>query len=314
MAIHPTTVNQLPPFGHLDVEWSGEEGTLWCYLAPRPRPCFNPSMLAELIGLGDRLQGVGLSASRLTERPHFIVFASKRPGIFNLGGDLGLFRQMIDAQDRQGLEDYARACVKAVHQVSIGYDLPLTTISLVQGTALGGGMEGALAANLVVAERGVQMGLPEVMFNLFPGMGAYSFLSRRLGASEAERVILSGKTWRAEELHELGVVDLLAEPGHGETVVRDYINERQRRSPNASIALQRVRKTVNPVTYAELEEIAMIWVDAALRLSGRDLRIMDRLVRSQNKVCAQQLPAQTARSRERDRSEFSFATPGFAVR
>ena len=44
-------------------------------------------------------------------------------------------------------------------------------------------------------------------------MGAYSFLSRRLGPAETERVIPSGKIWRAEELHELGVVDRLAEPG-----------------------------------------------------------------------------------------------------
>jgi DSF synthase len=132
------------------------------------------------------------------------------------------------------------------------------------------------------------MGLPEVMFNLFPGMGAYSFLSRRLGASEAERVILSGKTWRAEELHELGMIDILAEPGHGKTAVREYIADRQRRSPNTAMAMQRVRKAVDPVSYEELEEIAMIWVDSALKLKDRDLKIIDRLVRSQNRVCVKQ--------------------------
>ena len=190
----------------------------------------------------------------------------------------------IDARDRQGLEEYARACIRVSHLVSNGFGLPLTTISLIQGTALGGGMEGALAANLIVAERDVNMGLPEVLFNLFPGMGAYSFLSRRLGAAETERVILSGRTWRAEELHDLGIVDILAEPGEGEDTVRSYIAERRRRSPNTMMALQRVRQAVNPVSYEELEEIALIWVDAALGLNDRDLRIMDRLVRSQDKA------------------------------
>ena len=296
---------------HLDVEWRRKEATVWCNLAPRPRPCFNLPLLSEVIGLDTRLATMGLTREKLSERPHFVVFASRMPGIFNLGGDLGLFRQLIDSKDRKGLETYARACIDASYHVSVAYDLPLTTISLVQGTALGGGMEGALAANLVVAERGVQMGLPEVLFNLFPGMGAYSFLSRRLGANEAERVILSGKSWRAEELHALGVIDILAEPGEGETVVRDYIAGRQRRSPNSVMAMQRVRRAVNPVSYAELEEIALIWVDAALQLKERDLRILNRLVHSQNKVCAQsQVPD---RVRDEPAKRVSYAMPGFAA-
>lgn len=285
MSIDPNAVTKATTFGHLDVEWNRDEGSVWCYLNPKPRPCFNPELLAELIGLKGRLDSIGITAAGLERRPHFMVFASRSPGVFNLGGDLALFRHMIATGDRAGLERYARACIDASYNVSIGYDLPVTTISLVQGTALGGGMEGALAANLIVAERGVQMGLPEVLFNLFPGMGAYSFLSRRLGPAEAERVILSGKTWRAEELAELGVIDIVAEPGHGEAAVRDYIEQRQRRSPNTAMAMQRVRKAVNPVSYSELEEIALIWVDAALRLSERDLKIMERLVRSQNRLC-----------------------------
>jgi len=306
MSIDPSVVNEATAFQQLDVEWEKQDATLWCYLAPRPRPCFNPQLLSELNGLKDHLQSFGVTRATLLQKPSFAVFASKMPGVFNLGGDLGLFRQLIDAKDRQGLEDYARACIDASYQVSIGYDLPLTTISLVQGTALGGGMEGALAANVIVAERGVQMGLPEVIFNLFPGMGAYSFLSRRLGASEAERVILSGKTWRAEELHEMGVIDILAEPGDGENVVREYIADRQRRSPNTAMAMQRVRKAVNPVSYQELEDIALIWVDAALQLKDRDLKIIDRLVRSQNRICANQPPPNVDTVMHKS---ISFSTP-----
>jgi DSF synthase len=254
---------------------------------PNPRPCFNAGLLDEVIGLKHAIHRAGISRQTLMARPHFVVFASSVPGVFNLGGDLNLFRTLIAQRDRSGLETYARACIDASYAVSSGWDLPLTTISLVQGTALGGGMEGALAANVVVAERGVQMGLPEVLFNLFPGMGAFSFLSRRVGPNEAERLILSGKTWQSEELRELGLIDILAEPGYGETVVREYIAQRQRRSPNAMLAMQRVRKAVNPVSYDELEEVAMIWVDAALQLTRRDLRVMERLVNSQNRLSAE---------------------------
>jgi DSF synthase len=271
-------------FEQLDVEWNNDEGTVWCLMAPKPRPCFTPDLLAEIQRLPEVLRNLGIGRSESTGKPGFLVYGSKVPGTFNLGGDLKLFRRLIDERDRARLEDYAKACIAVSYQVSTGFGLPLTTISLIQGTALGGGMEGALAANLIVAERGVQMGLPEVLFNLFPGMGAYSFLSRRLGAAETERVILSGKTWRAEELHELGVIDMLAEPGEGEELVRSYIAERRHRSPNTMLALQQVRRAMNPVSYRELEEIALIWVDAALRLGERDLKIMDRLVRSQDRA------------------------------
>jgi DSF synthase len=241
-------------------------------------------VLAGITGLKESLPTQQIHEEADAGRPCFLVFGSKVPGTYNLGGDLALFRQLIKAKDRDRLEAYALACIDAVHLAHTCASLPMTSIALVQGTALGGGMEAALACNIIVAERGVQMGLPEVIFNLFPGMGAYSFLSRRLGPAETERVILSGKTWQAEELHELGVIDIIAEPGEGETVVRNYIAERRRRSPNAMVALQSVRQTVNPVTHEELENITQIWVDAALRLNERDLKIMDRLVRSQNKV------------------------------
>lgn len=292
MTIDLNSRTKEPVNEQLDIEWNEDEGTVWCYMNPQPRPCFNPQLLGELRQLASSFERLGIDRDSLLERPHFLVFASQVPDVFNLGGDLGLFRQLIGAKDRSGMEAYARSCIDAVYKVATAYDLPMTTISLVQGSALGGGMEGALAANVVVAERGVQMGLPEVMFNLFPGMGAYSFLSRRLGASEAERVILSGRIWLAEELHELGLIDILAEPGMGAAAVRDYIGDRRRRSPNASIAMERVRKVVDPVSYRELEDIAMIWVDAALRLKDRDLKIMDRLVRSQNNISQ---PAPVAR-------------------
>lgn len=295
MSIDRSSLTEQTAYEQLDIEWNEDEGTVWCNMNPQPRPCFNAQLLDELKRLASSFEGLGIDRDSLLARPHFLVYASQMPGVFNLGGDLNLFRQLIETQDRVGLETYARSCIDAVYKVATAYDLPMTTISLVQGSALGGGMEGALAANVVVAERGVQMGLPEVMFNLFPGMGAYSFLSRKIGASEAERVILSGRIWLAEELHELGLVDILAEPGTGAEAVRDYIGNRRRRSPNASIAMERVRKLVDPVSYRELEDVAMIWVDAALRLTERDLRIMGRLVRSQEGL-VQPIPVAHAQS------------------
>ena len=57
------------------------------------------------------------------------------------------------------------------------FNLPFTTISLVQGDALGGGFEAALCGDIIIAEKQARFGFPEVLFNLFPGMGAYNSCS-----------------------------------------------------------------------------------------------------------------------------------------
>src|SRR2546421_680003 len=84
-----------------------------------------------------------------------------------------------------------------------------------------------LAANhgriVIVAEESAQLGFPEILFNLFPGMGAYSFLSRRIGMRAAEELILSGRILPAAKLREMGVVDVVCKDGEGQTAVREWI-------------------------------------------------------------------------------------------
>jgi len=152
---------------------------------------------------------------------------------------------------------------------------------LIQGDTLGGGFESAISANVIVAERGTKMGLPETLFNLFPGMGAYSLLSRKIGYSAAEKMILSGKLYSAEQLYDMGVVDILAEEGEGELAVYRYIKSGNR-SMNSYKAMRKVKDICNQVSYKELKDVARVWADAALQLTARDLRMMERLVRRQN--------------------------------
>ncbi|MHB8766587.1 MAG: crotonase/enoyl-CoA hydratase family protein, partial [Deferrisomatales bacterium] len=148
--------------------------------------------------------------------------------------------------------------------------------------ALGGGFEAAISFNVVLAEADARFGLPEVLFNLFPGMGAYSLLARRLGPDRAERIILSGDLYTAAQMHEMGVVDGVVPRGEGEQAVRAFI-ERHRKRRNAHLALFRVRGRYRGLAYDELVDIGEIWVEAALGLEPKDLRLMRRLVGAQNR-------------------------------
>jgi DSF synthase len=213
----------------------------------------------------------------------YVIFASKFPRIFNLGGDLVMFDQLIREGNSQALLSYAEKCIDVVMSMLSHYKLPVTTITLLQGDALGGGFEAALTSDIIIAERSCKMGFPEVLFNLFPGMGAYSLLSRKIGPLQAEKMILSGRIYSAEELQEIGLVDIVIEDNAGEAGVLEYIQKQSPRS-NAYQAVQRARQRVNQITRDELMDITTIWVDAALKLGGNDLKMMSRLARSQHKL------------------------------
>lgn len=278
------TTALLMPYRHALDEWDDAAGTATLYMRPQPRPCFTHQLLEDI----RRFQYAVVDRVRNDIRQHghspirYVVLASGIPGTYSLGGDLNLFVDLIRRRDREGLTAYAVACVDDAYRFSTGLELPLTSIALLQGNAQGGGFEAALSCNVLIAERGTQMGFPEVLFNLFPGMGAYSFLSRRISPTLAERLIFSGDLYSAEELYDMGVIDILAEAGDGERRLQQYIREAGRRT-HAVDMLRHVRSRFNNVPYEELIEVTQRWVDAALELTETEMRVMQRLVRAQDR-------------------------------
>ena len=200
-------------FSELEFGYDRGRRVLWQFMAPR-RPSFTPGLLCDMTEALDLVESACADPTPTDEHPiDFLVLASRMPGIFNLGGDLPHFISLIEHKDEKRLRWYARVCGKGQYRRAIDLELPICTIALIQGDALGGGFEAALAHDVIIAERGASFGLPEILFNLFPGMGAFSFLARRLGPIHAERIILSGKVYSAEELHQIGVVDRVVEEG-----------------------------------------------------------------------------------------------------
>jgi len=251
----------------------------WFLMRAAPTPCFTLRLLSEINAY---LDGVKFDMQKTNgSKYNYLVVGSDVEGIFNLGGDLELFSQYIDDRDRESLLSYALKCIDILYRNIYHFNLDLTTISLVQGDALGGGFEAALSSNIIIAERGVKIGFPEVLFNLFPGMGAYSLLSRKIGFAAAEKMILSGEIFSSEQLHDMGVIDILAKKGEGEVAVYRYIKAANR-AENTYKSMRKIKDICNPVSYQELTEIATLWADAALKLSPRDLRMMHRLIRRQN--------------------------------
>ena len=264
--------------------FDAEDGVMWHFMKPKSRPVFNLQLLAELRAFHSVIeQQAGMTwDSGQESRINYLVLGSKVPGVYNLGGDLTLFRDAITKRDRERLVAYGRKCIDNMYPWSRNLDLPLTTVALVEGDALGGGFECALSASVLVAEESSRMGFPEVLFNLFPGMGAYSFLSRKIGRRSAEELICGGDLYTGRQLYDKGVVDVLAPDGAGKAAVHSFIRKHSK-AANGRRAIEMIRREIEPVTREELMRVVEIWAEAALRLTERDLRMMDRLVRAQNK-------------------------------
>ncbi|EMI50200.1 enoyl-CoA hydratase [Stenotrophomonas maltophilia AU12-09] len=282
-----STIEKLPssgsPFATIRTEDSADGAAHWLFMhadaATGIRPCCRKDMLDEMWSYMAAITRSPAERHSGTLR-HFVLASDAVA--YNLGGDLDLFTRLIREGNRDLLLNYAQRCVEGVHHLHTGFGGDVRSIALIQGDALGGGLEMALACHTIVAEEGSGVGLPEVLFGLFPGMGAYSFLCRRVSPHLAEKIILDGRVYSAEEMHAMGVVDVLVKKGEGRAAVEELIRQQQR-TPQSYLAMNAARSIAQPVSYDELLEITKVWVDSALALGDRSLRTMDRLIKAQTR-------------------------------
>ncbi len=278
-------LSTLNSYEHLELEFDPEFQTVFSWMAPKPRPCFTAKLLQE-VGHFERLLEANqghFSYRGQPEKVDFLVAGSRTPGVYNLGGDLAMFVEAIVRKDRETLRFYAELCIDNIYRRYTGFGASIPTIALVQGKCFGGGFECALTSDVIVAERGATFSFPEVLFNLIPGMGGLTLLGRRIGIRKAEEIMMSGQVFGAKEMHELGVVDYLAEDGLGLATTRNLIQSR-RKKLLANQMMFRAKLIVHPLNKQELLDIVSDWVESALRLATRDLRMMARLLRSQDKL------------------------------
>ena len=276
----PSDAERLFELEQIEVSFEEQTGALWSFMRPRGRPSYNPDLLQDFHAWQ---RGITASFKDRPEQLKYLLLGSRTKGVFNLGGDLNLFAEKIRTRDRQSLVAYGDSCVRILHKNINGLGLPMITIGLAQGDALGGGFESLLSFNIIIAEKGAKFGFPETLFGLFPGMGAYSLVARRTSASFAEEMMLGGRIYTAQEMKDAGLVHILAEPGQGIEAAREFMARNKRRH-NGMRAVYQAGREVNAVSLEELYRVVRIWADACLQLSDRDLKVMQRLVGAQDRL------------------------------
>lgn len=267
-------------YENIEVAYHRDTCSVWMSYKESAPPYYSMQTLAEIADVRDRLRALFASPQIADFPVRYFIMASKKPGIFNLGGDLSMFADSIRNQEHQSLRAYAHACVDLVYGLATAFGLPMVTLSVVSGQALGGGLEGALAQDYVLADETARLGVPEVAFNTFPGMGAVTLLSRRLGTAGTEEIITSGKVYTGREMYDLGVVDILAPEGGADAAAIEWmsVDDAKHRRRRDMAALRRV---IFPISREELMTITDLWVDCSAQVSSHDIRHMERLAAAQ---------------------------------
>jgi DSF synthase len=241
---------------HLKVIHDRPSRAVWVEFRYEKRPCFSRELIEEVWMVQRSIRQAAQSGYQENrgDRLLFQVIASTDKKVFNLGGDLAYFIELIEAGDEEGLRDYANRCVDIQYASASHYGIPFTSIACVAGEALGGGFEAALSANVLVAEQKARFGFPEITFGMFPGMGALSLLLRKLSPAMAHRLIMDHRIYSATELYEMGVVDILAPDGEGRAAVNDYMQRYSSLAPGYH-GFQAAVDRVSPVNYEEMRDV-----------------------------------------------------------
>ncbi|MBB4659240.1 crotonase/enoyl-CoA hydratase family protein [Parvularcula dongshanensis] len=263
----------------LDVTFDIEDRSISSWWNHKERPSMTPDVMRSCDALYAGLQQCSWAGD---DWFRYYVMRSGHGKIWSYGGDFSLLLDTIERKDAEKLRRYGEVCIQAIHKVISGVGERMISIAAVDGTCLGGGLEGALAADFIVAERSAKLGLPEANIGMFPGAGAYSMLVRKIGPRETERLITAGAYFTAEEGYELGIVDELCEDGEIEKGLK-ALKERITPRFNTYLTTVRARRRVTPITLDEMRGVIDDWVDAAMTMEPHHLMLMRHLLTRQNR-------------------------------
>jgi DSF synthase len=217
------------------------------------------------------------------ENIKYVVAYSLNKGVWNLGGDLEYFVTCIKSKNKNSLKDYAYKCIDLVYNYNSNYDMDVFSTCVVQGNAFGGGFESALSGNFIIAEESAKFSFPEVIFGTFPGMGAYSFLTKKVGFNKATEIINSNKTYSARDIFDLGIINEVCEDGFGiekmSTLIKSGELEKYVSNPFMNIC--------NRVSKQELIDVVNVWIEKAFTLTDDNLNRMLKLASFQKRKVEQ---------------------------
>ena len=185
-----------------------------------------------------------------------VVVSGRGDRAFSAGSHVGEFETQ---RGPAGRERHARE-EEAMLRLS---RLPMPTIAAIEGNALGGGLELALACDVRVASERARLGLPEVRLAVTPGAGGTQRLPRIVGQAWAKELILTGCVLTAEEAARIGLVNRVVPAGEALAAANEVAEEIAARGP---LAVREAKRLIDLAANAEIETGLAAELDASDRV------------------------------------------------
>ena len=225
------------------LSWTIEAGAIEIELNHAPCNEIGSAMLAELEAFAEAFETAGENIGAL------IVYSALSSG-FSAGADLReLQRRSVDLGPREriaGVRDF----LERIHRVLNTIDAaPMATIAAVHGVTFGGGLELALACDLIIADKTARFCFPELRLGLIPGFGGIPRLKRDIGNAVIRDMLLTGRSFNAAKAQAAGLVSQVAAEGQALAVARATAAQICKFDRATTVAAKRFAK---PIPYEEL--------------------------------------------------------------
>jgi enoyl-CoA hydratase/carnithine racemase len=225
------------------LRWEWHNGILELTLDREPANEIGTAMLADL----ERF--VGAFPKLAPETSACIVFSARKHG-FSAGADLReLYEGAASLSERERLAG-VREFLERIHAVLNAIDAaPFVTIAAVHGVCFGGGLEVALACDIIIADKMARFAFPELRLGLIPGFGGIPRLKRDLGNAFVRDLLLTGRSVNATRAQAAGLVSQLAAEGEAPKLARAMASQITKFD---AVTRAAAKKFIKPIPHDEL--------------------------------------------------------------
>jgi enoyl-CoA hydratase/carnithine racemase len=225
------------------LSWELKEGVVELALHREPCNEIGSLTLDELEEFVDALED-------FKDEAHALIIHSELKAGFCAGADLReLYRRSLEVgrtDSARGVRDY----LERIHRVLNTIDAsPLTTIAAVHGVIFGGGFELALVCDLMIADKMARFCFPELRLGLIPGFGGIPRLKRDLGNAVVRDLLLTGRSFNATKVQQVGLVSQVVGEGESLRAARATAAQLGKFDRDTAIA---AKKFIKPIPYQEL--------------------------------------------------------------
>ncbi len=249
----------LPTVKFLDLERAGDTLTIW-FNRPEVKNALSDEMAGELAAVLEALP---------EEADIRFVILRGRGGAFCSGGDLKMFKSVFQGgASREDIVEFNASFGRMCHAIN---GLPQLFIVLIEGFAMAGGLGISCLADVVVTTADAKYALTEVTLGIPPAQ-ITPVVVKRIGASEARRLLLTAQRFDGREAHRLGFAHFLVEEAAGlEKKAQELINDARRGAPGAIALTKQIIAAAETLHGDDIVQFAAErFADAMLGEEGRE--------------------------------------------